>query len=651
MSIIAKLYADGQVFNVLSCEHGFKQVTDPTGRPFAKPYHVGLVAKIECTKNLYFFEKAIHPTDQISEVILEYSHSFLSQRPRKIRFLDCHVTIIHTHFKAKGPNSFTETICIRAAAIEESHSAAKYSTYRQVTPFASDTTPLTITETPETVITNIAWQHPETAENNCTEIQYTQQVGLTAQIDHPSGSTATITIEKEDGTEFESGKKQLTFTETITEDGQVAIAPFEIKEAWETSKTADIDTLIARVSHNGVQRRSTALQIVPLPKVIVDFRPEKNYTGTYGFDYMRHKTQKKDHITYQDILGTNATVRNTKTGKISNRFTKYPNNTKYNDLKDNQYTTTTFPWYKDAKGNPVPYIQSWLTLYPQQKVQLSLQIDTIENPKKLPLTLEYDKTLFKLSTDTIPAQSKGKKRLHDYLTLECLQEFDTDQQIQVLHGKRPLGALMILKNSKQHRYTLDVVFVAVKTQLIQGKKPKVKTTGERLFLEKYLKQGLISPKVVEENLDLTTDTTFNSRFSGTGQGYIDNRTGLHAYLNQQMPAKYKNYLKIYFIPDKCPVLDKNGVPIARINGQAMAIGSDAVVVFLGHNKSTTTHEALHALGLRHTFDKKATYGYKKGETYNIMDYSHEPKYGRKKRILTWLWQWKALWKNNLVTPE
>ncbi|CAA0193014.1 hypothetical protein [Tenacibaculum maritimum] len=86
------------------------------------------------------------------------------------------------------------------------------------------------------------------------------------------------------------------------------------------------------------------------------------------------------------------------------------------------------------------------------------------------------------------------------------------------------------------------------------------------------------------------------------KGYISNRKGIHDYLNSKLDKKYKNYLKVYFIGDKCPVFDKKGKKTnKRVNGQAKDINSDAVVLFYGHNTSTTAHEALHALGLYHVF--------------------------------------------------
>ncbi|WP_222931250.1 hypothetical protein, partial [Xanthovirga aplysinae] len=70
-------------------------------------------------------------------------------------------------------------------------------------------------------------------------------------------------------------------------------------------------------------------------------------------------------------------------------------------------------------------------------------------------------------------------------------------------------------------------------------------------------------------------------------------------------------------------------------GYAKAINSKAVVLFDGKRKATVTHEILHAMGLRHSFDNNASFGYQKKITQNIMDYSRT-------RKSTWLWQWKQL---------
>ncbi|PKV48880.1 hypothetical protein ATE84_0896 [Aquimarina sp. MAR_2010_214] len=146
MGIIAKLYVNGQVYNVLESEQGIIQSSDETGRPTSRPFHTGLKAAIESTKDTYFFEKAIHPTQQIQEIILEYSDSMPGRRTRRIRFVDCYVTFDSIHFKANDTDPLTETLLITAAGIEDSHSQGKYTTPRQETEFLSNQAPLTTQE-------------------------------------------------------------------------------------------------------------------------------------------------------------------------------------------------------------------------------------------------------------------------------------------------------------------------------------------------------------------------------------------------------------------------------------------------------------------------------------------------------------------------
>ncbi|PKV52809.1 hypothetical protein ATE84_4936 [Aquimarina sp. MAR_2010_214] len=146
MGIIARLYADGQVYNVLQTEHSITQPSDETGRPISRPFHTGLKAVIEATKDTYFFEKAIHPTQQIQEIILEYADSMSGSRTRKVRFVDCYVTYDGTDFKANGREPLTETLLITAAGIEDSHSQGKYTTPRRVTAFLNNQVPLTTQE-------------------------------------------------------------------------------------------------------------------------------------------------------------------------------------------------------------------------------------------------------------------------------------------------------------------------------------------------------------------------------------------------------------------------------------------------------------------------------------------------------------------------
>ncbi len=650
MSVKAKIIIDEKEINVLSFNFGFNQSADTNGRPSQKPVFAGLQLVIETRKDLNLADWSF-TANQTKQLELHIYPVIMGGKTRKLYFYDCHLIHWNNHFSSMGNQPMSETLQISAAGVKDSNSSSEYSAYWRET-FKEDTIVPTVLEESAPNITNINWIHPETKEH-IKETTYTESVALTAQIENQDSDSATITITKEDGTEFENGEKELTFEEAINDDGTIELSSLEIKEQWQDFKTTDVNKLVAKLSHSGINRKSKPLQIVPPPKVIVDFRPSKNYSGEYGFDYMRHQIDKNDKLTYKDILGTNYEYDKTKKKWIE-KFKKYTTDTKYNDLKDTHYKTITFPWHKDSAGKEIEYIQSWLTIYPKETQTLSLQIETIENPKNLNLSFEYDKTLFKLNTDTIPGQNKGKKRLKDHLTIECLKAFNTDETIKVLYKKQQLGQLNLLANAKNKRKKLEVVFVEVETELVIGTPKTGSATGKKAFLIKYLQQAFIKPAIVVESLDLKTDKTFNKKFDPKTKGYIGNRTGLHDYLNTKLDKKYKNYLKVYFIGDKCPgSFSKTGRIMSTVSGQAKGINSDAVVLFQGHNTSTTAHEALHALGLYHTFspNRNHPYSYKKGATYNIMDYSHQPSYGSKNRIITWLWQWKKLWNNPLVKPE
>ncbi len=659
MSFTAQLIIDDIAVNILHYNVSFDQKASANGKPCQRPIFRGIEITVEVNKKLDLGAWAV--ADYLAKQLeIQLKPVVDGGRTRKIKLFDAHLVTWKTNFSAIDNQPMSETLFITAAGVEDSHSAGVYSAKWRKT-FNNDTRSVVkpIEVEPAPVVTKVHWINPETKEL-LKETHYAKQVALRMKVDNPISTDVEIHIRKKDGTAFESGQKTLVFSETLDEEGVAELETLEIKEQWEDYKTSDIDQIVAKVVHSESTKDSEPLEIVPPPKVIVDFRPGKSYVGEYGFDYMRDKENKGDGVTYKEILGTTETiikeVKNPETGKKEMKeediFTKYPNDDKYNNLKDCEYQTLIFPWYKDDEGNAKEYIQSWMTIYPDDEHTLSVQVDTIDNPKKLDLTLEYDTTYFQLSTDKIPAQKKRKKRIKDHLTIKCLKEFETDQTINVMYDKRQLGQLNFLANAKSKRKKVDVVFVEVTTLLKKEKTGSPK--GDKAFLTQYLRQAFITPNIVDASLDLTSDKEFNKKFAGKGKGYIDNKKGIHDYLNSKMNKTYDNYLKVYFIGDEYPILDEKGKKTKRrFSGSAKSFGSDAVVIFKGHNTSTVTHESLHALGLYHTFssDKVRSYSYKKGSTYNIMDYSHLSKYGSKKRIFTWLWQWKVLWDNKLVKPE
>lgn len=286
------------------------------------------------------------------------------------------------------------------------------------------------------------------------------------------------------------------------------------------------------------------------------------------------------------------------------------------------------------------------------------------------MTFEYDKTLFKLNTEKIPAQGKGKKRLKDHLTIECVKEFSTDQIIKVLYGKRQLGQLNVLKNDKTNRKKAQVVFVKVTTELVTGTDLTGKTTtsgkSDKDLLEKYLKQALIKLEHKEVIFDLTIPdpTTKKLKYPNFNKDFIlsditktppekilnkyhnTTKAKLVAFMETEFDAQfptYKNYYKVFFFADRGGRTDKVK-KIQGLGGYAKQIKSKSVAVFSGRGKTYVTHELLHAMSLYHSFSNTALFGYEKKTTKNIMDYST-------KKNNTWLWQWKQLWKQADLKKE
>ncbi|PKV53130.1 reprolysin-like metallo-peptidase family M12B [Aquimarina sp. MAR_2010_214] len=627
MGIIAKLYADGQVYNVLQAEHSIIQRSDETGRPISRPFHTGLKAVIEATKDSYFFEKAIHPTQQIQEIILEYTDSMLGSRTRKVRFVDCHVTFDRTDFKANGRESLTETLLITAAGIEDSHSQGKYTTPRRVTEFLSEEIPVTGTETPQTTITRIMWNNDGEQEENITEIKYAQKVSLIAQIENPMGSTAIITIEKEDGTEFENGKTQLSFTEEIAEEGFIEITPFEIQERWEEFKTADIDKLIAKVEHGGVSRESAALQIIPPPKVLVNFRTGNGYKGEYGFDWLRMAdTGKKGDVFYKDIIGSYATSNFVQSDaeyvKLGKKFEMPQHPIKANDK----------------------YVVPVLALLPTKKATLTLKVE-VKDADAQKIEYKYDKTYFKLDKSEVSHKTLGKKELADDLTIECIKEFTTDQFIEVEADGKFAGKLKVLANDKANRYKAEIVFVQVWTDIISSGTPNKPVLSKRdSELKKYMAQALAKPSFNTVTLDLSSDATFNTSFSSAGNIINGSSDAIQDHMNTALYAKYdplgkdyRKHYKIYFINESAGGLYGRSYGIPSAN-------RSVVVYAIGFNDSTLAHETFHAMGLYHSFSDKSAFTFEKNKTDNIMDYS-DIATPPVPVISTWQWQWTELWKN------
>lgn len=387
--------------------------------------------------------------------------------------------------------------------------------------------------------------------------------------------------------------------------------------------------LIGRAKFNNIQSEDVELELLPPPKVLVNFRAHNRYKGEYGFDWMRMgDTSKPGDSWYRDIIG----------GYSTGSFVQ--DTAEYTKL-GRKYEMPKHP----IKAND-RYIVPVLALLPTKKAKFSLKVEV--ELEAIKIEFKYDKKLFKLNQTEVSYKTKGKKTLADYLEIECLKEFGTDQYIEVLADRTFAGKIKVLANDKAHRYKADIVFVHVKTKLGTTEKTGA-SSGEKSFLKKYLNQALTTPNIITKNLDLTTDGVLNSTYKLTrgSNVQINDISGIHAHLETKFAAVhsgYSSYFKIFFFDEKGGEMLTSGYQ--GYNGAAKAINSKSVVLYNTHNTSTTTHELLHAMGLWHSFSNSGEFTFEKQKTENIMDYSHNVGIDR---ISTWQWQWTTIYPN--ITKE
>ncbi len=145
MSVKAKIIIDEKEINVLYYDYGFKQNTDISGRPFAKPVFVGLQLVIETRKDIELADWAF-AANQTKQLELYIYPVIMGGKTRKIYFYDCHLLQWDNHFSSTGNQPMTETLHISAAGVKDSNSRAEYSTYWRTTFRQQDIEKVTVEE-------------------------------------------------------------------------------------------------------------------------------------------------------------------------------------------------------------------------------------------------------------------------------------------------------------------------------------------------------------------------------------------------------------------------------------------------------------------------------------------------------------------------
>ncbi len=427
-----------------------------------------------------------------------------------------------------------------------------------------------------------------------------------------------------------------------------------------------------------------------LAKALVHFRPKNNWVGEeYGFDWMRlGETSSFGDTYYKDIVAeqyTDSKFTNLETDV--NEYDGYfkTSSSMFAKLR-NEYGVFSVPWKKNKEGKNEDYFCSWLSLYPQKikdksgnlvassytttKALLTLIVEINEEPQ----TLKFkENPHFTISPMEITAKSKGTHKLPDYVTIECVEEFSTDQAIEVYavskdkDGKETeklAGKLMVWANDETKRKKAKVLLVDITTPPIssaKGKKGNV--SGQKELFEKYLKQALIEVDIETLSLDLSSDDNLKPGGKYVEEsnilayydtkvhipekykaGYLPLQYYLNGKLKEELKAKgeneykYSKYFVAFYLGENGGKRNKHN-KYQPLNGYA---SGNFVVLFPKKSDETASHEFLHTKGVPHSFtnkvaDANAEYTYIYGKTENIMDYSHNL---GQPRFSLWKWQWK-----------
>ncbi len=418
------------------------------------------------------------------------------------------------------------------------------------------------------------------------------------------------------------------------------------------------------------------MQIVPPPKVLVSFRPNNNWKGEYGFDWIRKNDtslfmdNKFEDIISKQYTDSTHTTLETNPNKSAGSFKK--DATLLKSLKE-KYTPFEVTWKKitDASGNQVndKHYTEWLSLKKGKEAEIKIQIDVTEKADFLQFD---DNDHFTFTPNKIDIKNKtGFKKLRDIITIKCDKEFTTDQEIIIKAYKKGLedgklaGKINVWANDASKHKQQKVVFVQITSKLSRSSSVNTSdASNEKTRINKYLNQAYaeLHPDSEIIDLDLRSDLNF-SRFVKNGKVKKIStlvpaqaatatlpakpaipREKLVDYLEKKLlaiDAKYSHYFKAFYFAE-------NGMPssgVGNLSGYSAA-GADYVVVFKSANHQTASHEFLHSFSLAHTFTNSkasanAEYTYTAKKTDNLLDYSHnitsDP--NNNKRCSLYYWQW------------
>jgi hypothetical protein len=442
----------------------------------------------------------------------------------------------------------------------------------------------------------------------------------------------------------------------------------------------------------------------PLQKitdVVVEFRTKQaSYNGEFGFDWLRiDDGALTTEPSYESIIQGGYEAPN---GKAPNRDanTSFEVGEAFKALKKEYKQIPITRTSTTAKKYFVP----WLNLFPKPisnttvvtagmpkppfEAELRMLVDVEGTDPPDQIRIVFDKKYFTIDgkdgSDANPVliadKALGAKReAPTTIKIQCIEEFDSDQEIKVYAYPKGLlakpvpqqtferklaGKIIVLANKNtpkvgnvpavSNRKTQKIVLIKVKTNvsvIIGGDITGVFTPIEKVNLQNALYQALVFGDIKDKDssggdiiLDVTADINFKTGGKYiSGGGILRTEPTLNSYMRTLLNASTANAYTDCFYVFMFGINDSSN----NVGGRVEEIGKKSVVLYKGRDNFTLNHEVLHGLSLYHTHadgvvdkpNQKYVYYHASVNptkaTDNIMSYQPDGK-------TSWHWQWKIM---------
>ena len=417
-------------------------------------------------------------------------------------------------------------------------------------------------------------------------------------------------------------------------------------------------------------------------RCIVDFRPNDDWKGEYGFDWYRRGDAN------ENISGKmTATYYSNIVGKYTPQDPDYGEGTLNRKIGNidylNKLANDEYPMFK-ITGYDRTYLAPYISLY-----YMSINQWEGNQTRRLPNAMLYKKDGKYYQQDFCKSEATIKAIINakniEKIEFTCdksltvspnvltgIADGKSVKTITIRHnyafseGHQSIKAFAYHKDGftitfagqinvvKCEPKTVDICFVNVqikiKKSISLGIPDNNFSDTQQKNLKRFFSQAHIIPNITTKSLSveqediadhLTTKfITEDDEFFGKRRNVVlkynsVNETigsKLEQLFNKQYPSLTKSY-KIFFIGEH-GMRSSKGRPV-YLGGHANGIPSKGLVIYKDPNESVVCHEILHCYGLYHSFSNNSKHTFEKFKTSNIMDYSTDT-------ISLWRWQWNVI---------